>query len=301
MMKKFKKSSAMILSVMTAMSLSMMSMPVSAENENSGLIKDWDEYMDNLTDQEYEKNYGDLCDEELFYTCMGVEYSFVDENGNPFENLEVTFIERVDGGNDKYKVIESWNTSDEPVKKILLEDMMTDNDARYYSYIVSNIPEGYICEDMEELKEFMAMPKDEQPTEWIYCITDVMSVSQTKMDNTRAGIFNVEKYYQPHKIEVIPESLYKQRQEEFLNRPVSNVIPGILKMPIVKTVSGDANEDGEVNISDAVLIMQSIANPEEFALTEQGRANADIYGDGDGVTLMDALTIQEMSLNKSNA
>ncbi len=70
---------------------------------------------------------------------------------------------------------------------------------------------------------------------------------------------------------------------------------------LLNIIAGDANEDGEVNISDAVLIMQSIANPEEFELTLQGKANADIYGDGDGVTLMDALTIQEMSLNKSNA
>ncbi len=45
--------------------------------------------------------------------------------------------------------------------------------------------------------------------------------------------------------------------------------------------------------------LKTIANPEEFELTEQGRVNADVYGDG--VTLMDALTIQEMSLNKNIA
>ncbi|MDE6093026.1 MAG: dockerin type I repeat-containing protein, partial [Ruminococcus sp.] len=82
--------------------------------------------------------------------------------------------------------------------------------------------------------------------------------------------------------------------------PASNIeITNVVNALPEVTLAGDANEDGEVNISDAVLIMQSIANPEEFALTLQGRANADIYGDG--VTLMDALTIQEMSLNKSNA
>lgn len=79
-----------------------------------------------------------------------------------------------------------------------------------------------------------------------------------------------------------------------------NITDVVNALPEV-TLAGDANEDGEVNISDAVLIMQSIANPEEFELTWQGMANADIYGDGDGVTLMDAFTIQEMSLNKSNA
>ncbi|MDE6101415.1 MAG: glycoside hydrolase, partial [Ruminococcus sp.] len=55
---------------------------------------------------------------------------------------------------------------------------------------------------------------------------------------------------------------------------------------------GDTNEDGEVNISDAVLIMQSIANPEEFSLTETGKINGDVTGHGDGITNNDALVIQ---------
>ncbi len=60
------------------------------------------------------------------------------------------------------------------------------------------------------------------------------------------------------------------------------------------TLLGDANEDGVVNISDAVLIMQSISNPHAYQLSIQGMANADIV-DNDGVTLLDALRIQEMS------
>ncbi len=60
------------------------------------------------------------------------------------------------------------------------------------------------------------------------------------------------------------------------------------------TLIGDANEDGVVNISDAVLIMQSISNPHEYQLSIQGMANADVV-DNDGITLLDALRIQEMS------
>ena len=63
------------------------------------------------------------------------------------------------------------------------------------------------------------------------------------------------------------------------------------------TLIGDANEDGEVNISDAVLIMQSITNPSEYTLTIQGMANADV-ADNDGITLLDALRIQEMQVGK---
>ena len=62
------------------------------------------------------------------------------------------------------------------------------------------------------------------------------------------------------------------------------------------TLTGDANEDGEVKLSDAVLIMQALSNPDEYQLTPQGIANADM--DGDGITPMDALRIQEIALDK---
>ena len=62
------------------------------------------------------------------------------------------------------------------------------------------------------------------------------------------------------------------------------------------TLLGDANEDGEVSLADAVFIMQVLSNPDGFQLTPQGMANADIYGDVDGVTVMDALRIQEIQI-----
>ncbi|MDE5770692.1 MAG: cellulase family glycosylhydrolase [Ruminococcus sp.] len=55
---------------------------------------------------------------------------------------------------------------------------------------------------------------------------------------------------------------------------------------------GDADESGEVNINDAVLIMQSIANPDKYKLTEKGKANADVVDNGNGITNSDALAIQ---------
>lgn len=55
---------------------------------------------------------------------------------------------------------------------------------------------------------------------------------------------------------------------------------------------GDANEDNKVTISDAVAILQSLANPEKYSLTEQGKDNADVYNRGDGVTGSDAASIQ---------
>lgn len=68
-----------------------------------------------------------------------------------------------------------------------------------------------------------------------------------------------------------------------------------------KTLAGDANCDGAVQLNDAVLVMQTIGNPDLYGasgsdkshITEQGEINADVIGDGDGITNLDALEIQK--------
>jgi hypothetical protein len=59
---------------------------------------------------------------------------------------------------------------------------------------------------------------------------------------------------------------------------------------------GDANVDGEVSMADAVIIMQSLANPDKYTLTEQGKLNGDVNGGGNGITNADALAIQKYML-----
>lgn len=64
------------------------------------------------------------------------------------------------------------------------------------------------------------------------------------------------------------------------------------------TLYGDVNNDNKVTISDAVLIMQSLTNADEYELSDAGKINADVYNNGDGITNMDALTIQEVVADK---
>ncbi|MBP5581349.1 MAG: 1,4-beta-glucanase, partial [Ruminococcus sp.] len=67
--------------------------------------------------------------------------------------------------------------------------------------------------------------------------------------------------------------------------------------------AGDANADGEVDLSDVVMIMQALANPnrygttgtDEHHITAQGVANADVIGNN-GMTTEDAGTIQRYLL-----
>ena len=67
---------------------------------------------------------------------------------------------------------------------------------------------------------------------------------------------------------------------------------------------GDANLDGTVDMSDAVLIMQSISNPSKYGtngtnakhITDEGKDLADVSERGNGITSKDALSIQRYLL-----
>ncbi|SDA12573.1 hypothetical protein SAMN02910447_00613 [Ruminococcus sp. YE71] len=61
-------------------------------------------------------------------------------------------------------------------------------------------------------------------------------------------------------------------------------------------IYGDANCDGEVDLADAVLIRQSLDQPSKYKLTESGKKNADVVGNGDGVTKADAEAVQKVVL-----
>ncbi|MDE6788845.1 MAG: cellulose 1,4-beta-cellobiosidase [Ruminococcus sp.] len=65
-----------------------------------------------------------------------------------------------------------------------------------------------------------------------------------------------------------------------------------------KTLWGDANEDGDVDIADATAIVQHMGNPDEYALGKQGAINADIVNNGDGVTGADAVLLQLLEAKK---
>ena len=77
------------------------------------------------------------------------------------------------------------------------------------------------------------------------------------------------------------------------NSPVQD-LKDILDSKVTKW--GDANADGGVDMGDAVLIMQSLANPGKYKLSGQGVYNADVCEAGGGITSNDALAIQKYLL-----
>ena len=87
-----------------------------------------------------------------------------------------------------------------------------------------------------------------------------------------------------------------------INPDRNYVIFGDIKVVEAAPGNGDANCDGNVDMSDVVLIMQALSNPNKYgengteptSITSMGMRNADI--NGSGVTVQDAELIQEKLL-----
>ncbi|HRU96996.1 MAG TPA: cellulase family glycosylhydrolase [Ruminococcus sp.] len=77
--------------------------------------------------------------------------------------------------------------------------------------------------------------------------------------------------------------------------------PGVVNDPQNSASSvkyGDATLDGDVTLSDALAILQYVANSNRYPLTDEAMANADCYNTGDGITGKDALAIQMLDAKK---
>ena len=63
------------------------------------------------------------------------------------------------------------------------------------------------------------------------------------------------------------------------------------------SLAGDANCDKTVDIADVVLIKCYIINPNEYKLSAQGFANADVHGSSNGLNAQDAVAIAKHILH----
>jgi hypothetical protein len=126
-------------------------------------------------------------------------------------------------------------------------------------------------------------------------------ISENKID------FTVENLHSAYGLRIVPN--YDISFEEHLEIieqicKISNTYPFNLwqasasedfgGVDLLNAVDGDANCDEQLDMSDAVLIMQALANPNKYSISAQGSFNADI--NGDGITVGDAQVIQKKLL-----
>lgn len=67
--------------------------------------------------------------------------------------------------------------------------------------------------------------------------------------------------------------------------------------PSENYVAGDANCDGNVDISDAVMVKCYLINNKKYTISEQGIKNADVQNAGGGINAQDAVAIQKYVLH----
>jgi hypothetical protein len=66
--------------------------------------------------------------------------------------------------------------------------------------------------------------------------------------------------------------------------------------PNAITFAGDANCDGAVDVADIVLVKCYLINAENYSMTKQGTANADVQGESNGINVQDVVAIQKYVL-----
>ncbi len=152
--------------------------------------------------------------------------------------------------------------------------------------------------DTETVTTTTTTGSEQETVTFVDCITEIGDNTVTFQIN---GTFTVSKAEDMEKIKAIGTG--KNVNINFLKS--NNTIMEIYSINVMGTgdvLYGDVNVDGEVSIADAVLIMQSLANSDEYSISEQGKLNADVI-DNDGITAKDALVIQMVmadTLNESD-
>lgn len=71
------------------------------------------------------------------------------------------------------------------------------------------------------------------------------------------------------------------------------------KYKVESGAAGDVNADGIIDVGDVTIVQQYIANPDDYPLTDEQKAAADVVGDGDGITAADVEAIQNFISDNS--
>lgn len=253
--------------------------------------------------------------------------------GKNIEGVDVDFIMALNGTSE---LMTSWNTSEEPEK--VINNLFDDSDF-YYGVRLKNVPEKYNYEDTyaftfgknDTTEEWtISLAAKDAPAEEKgdigFRLYSRYKGLWDREDNAMVGCVTITDgadkvvgKYSLDKMISLPDGKYKAEIEvnskgygcfseqviQFTvneGKAVEKLDFNVERWDFKENGSGDANGDGNVDISDAVLIMQSQANPSKYGtngtdkghLTEDGSKRADV--DGGGVTNKDALTIQQYLL-----
>ena len=186
----------------------------------------------------------------------------------------------------------SENDIDETAAKKLCDTLVQKELADKFEYTHDKfLVEEFAADDLDKLYEISS------DNEGNVCKTRDLSILYY------SGNWSVTDILYDRNSSEIPSASYNTE----VHRNTEAAAPALIKTTattaaLPSDIQGDANCDGKVNMGDAVLIMQAIANPDKYGLngtdathiTSQGTLNGDT--DGNGITNNDALAIQKKLL-----
>ncbi len=107
--------------------------------------------------------------------------------------------------------------------------------------------------------------------------------------------YNMQAYAFKKGIYSIDNPNFRASANDILKVPalskINKTYDGYIAISSDNLLLGDANCDGRVTIADSVAINQALGNPAVYALSPQGKDNADCCDRGDGVNANDAKAI----------
>lgn len=192
-----------------------------------------------------------------------------------------------------------------PEKLIGAEQLITSCDAKAFT---GDIADMTAVEDITlyiALDSRMKDPENAVP-EWLGSYELVSETASTSNDLT--FIFYKKNFSKGDKItiggnahsySVVNYTVFAVPQEKITETTTTTTT--ITDTTTTTVLYGDANCDNKIDISDAVMILQSLSAPDKYGIngsdethiTAQGQINADCSNVGNGVTTMDALAVQK--------
>ncbi len=162
----------------------------------------------------------------------------------------------------------------------------------YYSY--TPIYFGY-------LTRFYCVDSDSEVLEKYIKENNINAELEIEFDNTKFDIIRVVPNYEISIEEHLKLSQQIQSDTGLKSNVYipeeENVVTG-KKLTISGYLNGDANKDEKLTLADSVAVLQSIANPDKYALSMEGEFNAEVDGE-DGITVNDALILRQWGMENT--
>ena len=153
----------------------------------------------------------------------------------------------------------------------------------------------YTLKNAEPEKDYIFMIVGENDTIKT-CIDNAIYTDQQTSDADGNVTFIFNKPVDENVTYIIANETEITEIEDIKLKPIDNSIENS-DSEETNILFGDSNGDGQIDMSDAVIIMQMLANPSKFKISPEFEKNADVYQPGTGITTKDALSIQKYLLS----